>query len=139
MRTILVVDDEKKILSLYGKMLCREGFNVLKAEDAEKAHELLLNNHVDLILLDINLSVVNGDLLFKVIEEFFKNTSVIVTSVHSVEYQQSLIPEAVDYYDKSACTNELIEKVKAVFADRENGTQGLFKEKKQAQSGYLTP
>ena len=105
MKTIMIVDDEKKIRSIYGKMLCREGFNILKAADAEEAHELLINNHVDLILLDINLPEVNGALLFKIIEKFFKNTRVVITSVYPVEQQQTLIAGAVGYYDKSASIN----------------------------------
>lgn len=132
MKTIRIVDDEKNILSLYGKMLCREGFNILKASNAEKAHEVLMNNHVNLILLDINLSGVNGDLLFKIIEGFFKKAKVIVISVYPIEYQQALILGAVDYYDKSASIKELIEKVNTIFSDCQKGKQELYKDKNQA-------
>lgn len=132
MKTIRIVDDEKNILSLYGKMLCREGFNILKASNAEKAHEVLMNNHVNLILLDINLSGVNGDLLFKIIEGFFKKAKVIVIIVYPIEYQEALIPGAVDYYDKSASIKELIEKVNTIFSDCQKGPQELYKDKKQA-------
>jgi DNA-binding NtrC family response regulator len=117
MKTILIVDDEKKILSVYGKILCREGFNILKAANAEEAHEILMNNHVDLVLLDINMPKVDGSVLYEIIEMFFNETKVIVASVFPLEDQQMLIQGAVDYYDKSDSLKVLIQKAKAAICD----------------------
>jgi DNA-binding NtrC family response regulator len=117
MKTILIVDDERKILSVYGKILCREGYNILKANNALEAHELLLGNHVDLVLLDINMPNVSGSVLYDVIELFFKGMKVIVASVYPLEDQRILIRGAVDYYDKSDSLKMLIEKVKMALPD----------------------
>jgi len=117
MKTILIVDDEKKILSVYGKILCREGYNILKTANAQEAHEMLISNHVELVLLDINMPQVDGAVLYEIIEMFFKETKVIVASVYPLEDQRMLIKEAVDYYDKSDSLKVLIEKVKMAFSD----------------------
>jgi CheY-like chemotaxis protein len=117
MKTILIVDDEKKILSVYGKILCREGYNILKTANAQEAHEMLISNHVELVLLDINMPQVDGAVLYEIIKMFFKETKVIVASVYPLEDQRMLIKGAVDYYDKSDSLKVLIEKVKTAFSD----------------------
>jgi len=61
--TVLVVDDEPGIRQSF-KMVLKDHFNVLLAEDGIAAVDLLTRNSVDLILLDILLPDVNGlDLL----------------------------------------------------------------------------
>jgi DNA-binding NtrC family response regulator len=117
MKTILMVDDEKKILNVHGKMLCREGFNILKASNAENAHEKLMKHHIDLVLLDINMSDVDGSSLFELIREFFPATKVIVASVYPLEDQKIIITDAIDYYDKSESIKVLINKVRSAIND----------------------
>ena len=123
MKTILIVDDEKKILSVYGKILCKEGFNILKSANAQEAHEMLLRNHIDLVLLDINMPKVDGSVLYEIMEMFFKDTKVIVASVYPLEDQKMLIKGAIDYYDKSDSLKVLIQKVKAGLFDFQQDKQ----------------
>lgn len=58
MRTVLLVEDEVLIADMIRRMLKRsaEIGPVLHARDMPEALELLRNTHVDLVLLDINLS-----------------------------------------------------------------------------------
>ena len=114
MNTILVVDDEEKIRSVYERILKREGFNVLDAGNAKDAHELLIKNNVDLILLDINMAEVDGTVLYKIINTFFPHAKVIVSSVYHMDDQKVLIKGATDYYDKSDSIKVLVHKVKEV-------------------------
>jgi two-component system, OmpR family, response regulator len=86
METILIVDDEKKILNVHGKMLRKEGFNVLKASNAEDAQEKLLGYNVDLVLLDINMTEEDVSILFELIKEFFSKQKLF-----SPVYSQSMI------------------------------------------------
>jgi DNA-binding response OmpR family regulator len=120
MKTILIVDDEKKILNLHGKMLCREGFNILKASHAEEAHEKLLRNHIDLVLLDINMTDEDVSILFELIREFFPQTKIIVTSLFQANRHKLNIKEEIDYYDKSDNIRVLIQKVRAAITDSNN-------------------
>ncbi len=132
METILIVDDEKKIRNIFGKMLCREGYNILKAENAEEAHTLLMRNNVDLVLLDINMPDVAGPVVYGIIEGFFNKTRVIVASVYPLDDQQHLIPGAVDYFDKSDSIKVLIEKVRAALLDVRKNAIDACEVKKQA-------
>jgi DNA-binding NtrC family response regulator len=132
MATILIVDDEKRIRNVFGKMLCRKGYNILKAENAEEAHALLMRYNVDLVLLDINMPDVGGPVVYGIIEDFFRKTRVIVASVYPLADQQRIIPGAVDYYDKTDGIMVLIEKVQAALLDAHKDGPDSCEERKQA-------
>lgn len=53
MATILVIDDEKTILTSLKEMLVREGFSVLTAGDGNEGIKLFNDNQVDLVITDI--------------------------------------------------------------------------------------
>ena len=57
---ILVVDDNPTNLKLVSDVLQFEGYQILKASDAESAQEIVHNNPPDLILMDIALPGMDG-------------------------------------------------------------------------------
>jgi len=60
-KTVLLVDDDMRNLYALAHVLEEKGLNVLKAEDGQKALEILGNGHgVDLVLLDIMMPVMDG-------------------------------------------------------------------------------
>lgn len=113
MKTILVVDDDERIRRILGQMLRGRGFNVVHANNAIEAHRLVTEEKqsVDLILLDINMPAVPGDILYEVLQAFHHKTKVIVCSVLPVEEQSKRVPDAADYYDKSESFGVLIQKI----------------------------
>jgi DNA-binding response OmpR family regulator len=114
MRTILVLDDNDRIRSIYKKMLSREGFRILESSCADEANDLLLIYKVDLILLDINMPTVDGCVFHTVTEMFHPDIKVIVASVYPIDNQKILIRNADDYFDKSDGIKVLIQKVKSL-------------------------
>jgi len=67
--TIMVVDDNEMNRDLLSRRLAKKGFNVIVAEDAFKALELLENGPCDLVLLDIMMPGMSGvEMLAKVRE-----------------------------------------------------------------------
>ncbi|RJP90894.1 MAG: response regulator [Desulfobacteraceae bacterium] len=115
MKTILIVDDEERIRSLYGRLMEKEGYQVFLANNAELAHEILLAHSIDLVLLDINLTdTVDGAVLHDVMEAFFKKTLVLVASVYPVVEQKKRIKGAAGYYDKSEGIQGLIGQVRSL-------------------------
>lgn len=108
---VLVVDDEKKIRSVYAKIMQREGFHVMEAASIAEAYDLLLSHPADLVLLDINLPEVGGTLFYDIANVFCRKAKFIVTSVYPLEDQKKLVPGADDYYDKSDSLQVLIRKV----------------------------
>jgi len=83
--TILVVDDENGIRQSF-KMVLKDRFNVLLAENGKEAEEFLTKNPVDLILLDILLPDVNGLDLLEKLKTLDPNPEVImVTAVKEIQ------------------------------------------------------
>lgn len=60
MSQILLVDDDAGVLKLYGLILEREGFEVLKAESAAEALDILDAAIPDLFILDIMMPEMDG-------------------------------------------------------------------------------
>jgi DNA-binding response OmpR family regulator len=60
MTTILIIDDEKLILSFLKERLMFEGFNVLTAIDGIKGLKLFNDNQIDLVITDIVLPSKGG-------------------------------------------------------------------------------
>ena len=60
MAKILIVDDEKKILSLYSKIMRQAGYEVLTASSAQKGLDMAVATQPDLILLDVMMPLVDG-------------------------------------------------------------------------------
>lgn len=59
-RTILMVDDEERMRVLIEAYLKHEGLNVILAENGRDALEKFKNNHVDLVVLDIMMPIMDG-------------------------------------------------------------------------------
>ncbi len=117
MSKALIVDDEAKVRDIYRKLLISESFNVIEAENGEKAG-LLLTQHtdIDLILLDIRMPVVNGAVLFDLIKLNNPKAKVIVTSVYPLDDQRRVIDRANGYHDKSEGIDMLLSRVKSVLS-----------------------
>ncbi len=114
MNTILVVDDDERIRRIYETFLTRRGYMVLTAKDAVTAREILKHKMIDLMLLDINMGEVGGEILHEITTMFHKDVNIIVSSVFPLDDQEKIIPGAVDYYDKSQGLRVLLEKVNNV-------------------------
>ena len=59
-QTILIVDDEKRLVSLVQSYLAQEGYRVLTAYNGRDALPLAKKEKPDLIILDIMMPEMNG-------------------------------------------------------------------------------
>jgi DNA-binding response OmpR family regulator len=59
-KTILVVDDDPLIVHLLSRILERRGYEVLAADCAQQARDLLESNHVELVISDIQMPDTDG-------------------------------------------------------------------------------
>jgi len=57
---ILLVDDEPDVLDLVSRTFLRAGYEVISASDGERALDLMASAGPDLIVLDVNLSGIDG-------------------------------------------------------------------------------
>ena len=81
-KKILIIEDDKILARLLSESLKKESFVVLSASDGEKGLTMALENHPDLILLDIMLPKMDGLTLLKKLREdaWGKEASVIILS-----------------------------------------------------------
>jgi DNA-binding response OmpR family regulator len=67
---VLVVDDNEMNRDMLSRRLKRQEYEVLMAEDGERALEMIQENPIDLVLLDIMMPKLSG---YEVLEEIKKN------------------------------------------------------------------
>ena len=113
-KTILVVDDEQKIVELLEHNLRREGYNVLEANDGVTAVEIAKEQRPDLILLDIMLPRLDGLSVCKKIKNIY-NVPILMVTAKGDELDKIVGLElgADDYITKPFSVREVMAKVKA--------------------------
>jgi len=123
MKTVLVVDDEPKIIKLVRDYLERAGFGVLSAGDGKSALALARSNKPDCIILDLGLPHMDG---LDVTRELRKlsNVPIIMLTARSEESDKLIGLElgADDYITKPFSPKELVARVRVVFRRMESFT-----------------
>ena len=80
--TILLVDDEKRFRESSQRLLTGRGYDVITAEDGQKALDFLLKNPVDLILLDLKMPVMGGEEFLQTMCPLYPDIPVVVITGH---------------------------------------------------------
>lgn len=115
-RCILVAEDDGSIRRAVSDALEAAGYHVLAASDGKKALELLLTQEIDLALLDINMPLLNGFQLLKIIAKECPGTPSIILTAHGEEKDRvkGLELGADDYVVKPFSFMELKARIAAV-------------------------
>ncbi len=115
---ILVIEDHQNITLVEKMCLEAEGFQVLTATDGIQGLELALNEHPDLILLDILIPKMNGYLVLKALQENQSTMEipVVVTSAKAQidDLRRAFTFKIHSYLTKPFTPNELTAKVTEV-------------------------
>jgi signal transduction histidine kinase len=127
---ILLVDDQPRNLDALQAILADQEYNALRAEDADRALRLLLeNDDIAVIILDIQMPHVNGIELAQMIKgtKRFRQIPILFLTAHMIDDQDVITgygAGAVDYLTKPFNPQILRHKV-AVFADLFRKTRAL--------------
>ncbi|MEJ2726231.1 MAG: sigma-54 dependent transcriptional regulator, partial [Deltaproteobacteria bacterium] len=81
-KSVLIVDDEDNIRRYLGQSLDQAGFEVSTAEYGKEAINLLLQRHIDVVLLDLNLPDVNGLDVLKELKKIDVESIVIIITAY---------------------------------------------------------
>jgi DNA-binding response OmpR family regulator len=114
-KTILVVDDEERLLSLLRAYLLQEGFAVVTARDGREALFVARQAKPDLIVLDLMMPELDG-YEFMRLHRQERDTPIILLTARVEESDRVLGLElgADDYVTKPFSPRELVARVRAV-------------------------
>ncbi len=114
-KTVLVVDDESRMVEFIAMNLELEGFRVVRAANGSEALEKASREHPDLVLLDIMMPEMDG---FETLEGLRETSSVPVIFLtaknEEVDRIKGLDLGADDYITKPFSPRELVSRIRAV-------------------------
>ena len=82
-RTVLFVDDEKKILTALKRSLMDEPYDTLFAESGKEALETLQQNEVHVIVVDMRMPEMSGLELLKMVKQEYPHIIRVALSGHT--------------------------------------------------------
>lgn len=115
MGTVLVVDDEKRVVDLLTRTLTADGYSVVSARDGVEALERLREQDVDLVLLDLMMPRLNG---LQVLEAMRSEPGsmppvIVLSAVDDIAARVDALDRgAVDYIGKPFHNAELVARVR---------------------------
>ena len=116
MKKILIVEDDESISEELYNLLVNSGYKAEILKDFVNAKDEVLKSRADLILLDINLPVLNGELLLKEIRKESNVPVIMVTSKTSeVDEVLSITYGADDFITKPYSPTVLLLRIQNIF------------------------
>ena len=114
-RTILVVDDDRKIVDLVTLYLKRDGYRVLPAYDGREALDVARTRHPDLVVLDLLLPELDGLDVCRLLRAESR-VPIIMLTARSTDDDKlvGLNLGADDYLAKPFNPRELVARIRAV-------------------------
>jgi len=115
MHRLLVVDDDADIRNLLAEQLGRAGYTVLTASDGAQMRQLLEREHVDLIVLDLNLPREDGLTLCRDLRARSSTPVIMLTArAEPIDRVLGLEMGADDYLAKPFEPRELLARIRNV-------------------------
>ena len=114
--TVLVVDDDQKMLDLLVDLLRQEGYDVISAADGSRALDLLTSVEPDVVISDVVMPVIDGIELCRRLKQNSRTANVPVLLISGIRHADSdtlegLTAGADDYLDIPFRHEEFLVKV----------------------------
>lgn len=125
METILIIEDEKNMVTGLKFNLEAAGYTVRAAYDGEEGYKLALKEQPDLVILDLMLPKRNGYDVCRSLKQEIPQLPIVMLTARSQESDIVLGLElgADDYITKPFSVLELMARVKSVLRRTKSGTQ----------------
>lgn len=113
---ILVVDDDRNTRRLLRAVLESDGYTVTTAENGEKVFEVLDREHIDLIVLDIMMPVMDGYQFTKTLRKAESDLPVLIVTAKQLPDDRYMAFQAGtdDYITKPIDKKEMLLRIKAL-------------------------
>ena len=121
MKKILIIEDDTSISSELKELLNNSGYNGVILEDFENSYEKIKKEKPNLILLDINIPKLNGEILLQQIRKESNVPIIMVTSKNTeADEVLSMSYGADDYITKPYNPTILLLRINNIFKRIEN-------------------
>jgi two-component system, cell cycle response regulator DivK len=124
---ILIVEDNEKNRKLIRDVLQVKGYQTLETETAEEGHNLAVENHPALILMDIQLPGIDGITALKQLraDPITKTIPVIAITASAMTYnRKAMLAEGFDgYQSKPIGVKDFLEEVRRVLNSDQDKTK----------------
>ena len=120
MKTILVVEDENLLRENYVDHLESQYFNVLAASNGIEALEVLAQNHVDIVLSDVRMPLMDGlDLLRQIRLTYQRQPKVFIMSGgNNVSLEQFKMLSIDGYFEKPFEIAKLVAAINLIYESK---------------------
>lgn len=126
MQRVLITEDDLSICNELKELLDNAGYEGIILKSFENSYEEFLNMKPDLVLLDINIPKINGELLLQKIRKESNVPIIMVTSKNSESDEVlSMSYGADDYITKPYNPTILLLRINAIFKRMENQSDVL--------------
>jgi CheY-like chemotaxis protein len=114
---VLLVDDEDRFCETTSKLLTKKGFDTAIANTAEKAILILKDKKKDVIVLDIQMTGMDGHTALHEIKKTDPDIQVIILTGHGSRYSamRALVREAFDYLAKPCDVDILASRIRDAY------------------------
>ncbi len=118
-QTVLVVDDEPKVLKFMAIGLKLHGYDVITVGSGEEAVEQIIKTQPDIMLLDIFMPGMDG---FEVLRQVrgISQMPVITFSASASNYPEAIKLGANDFIAKPFQPDEMVKRIKALLGNNGN-------------------
>ena len=116
MNRILIVEDDVELRQLFARVLEKNGYQVVTAENGAEALRILGLGYVDLIISDIMMPVMDGNALVRALREDGVKTPVLMITAKSTldDMREGFLSGTDDYMVKPVNVNEMVLRVGAL-------------------------
>lgn len=120
MAKILIIEDEEVLYQMYQQLLQNHGHKVFVGKTGEKGLKLALEEHPDLILLDIRLPKMDGMAMLKLLRQDTWGTNVPVIILTNLDANDEILKGVMEdhpsYYliKSNVDHNQVLERITSV-------------------------
>ena len=110
---ILVLDDDPDICIMIKMVLDYYGYDAMDAENEENAKKIISSNRVDLLIMDMLLSGVDGTDICRQLKQDKETSSIpiLMFSAHPTAKETCLAAGADDFISKPFEMNDMMDKI----------------------------
>jgi DNA-binding NtrC family response regulator len=114
---VLIVDDEPSITRALAIACERAGLEVLSTTSAEEAHQMVRRQHVDVLLVDLRMPEMRGDVFYHLatsIQPHLRRQTLFITGDISARAQELIAACGTPFLRKPFELSDVLESVRAL-------------------------